>query len=63
MDRKAACLMQAGACLAKAEADPLNGAHWTAEAGKWLERAVAPGSPVVVTIEQPHLPVAAGARR
>ncbi len=40
MDRKAACLAQATACRAKAEADPANRDYWVDESIKWLERAV-----------------------
>jgi hypothetical protein len=40
IDRKAACLAQATACRAKAEADPANCDYWVDESIKWLERAV-----------------------
>ncbi len=52
MDRKAACLLQASAYFAKAEADPLDCQRWTEEARKWLALATAPSCAVVVTIER-----------
>jgi hypothetical protein len=51
MDRKAACLAQASACRAKAEADPANRDHWVDESIKWLERAVETKGSFAITFE------------
>jgi hypothetical protein len=51
MDRKAACLAQATACRAKAEADPANRDYWVDESIKWLERAVSSHARLAVTFE------------
>jgi len=60
-DRKAACLEQARVFREKAEADPANRERWVNEAIQWLERAVASGGQVVVTIgEMRGLPEESG---
>jgi hypothetical protein len=51
MDRKAACLAQADACRARAQADPENSDHWIEESIKWLERAIDPTGGVSMTFE------------
>jgi hypothetical protein len=51
MDRKAACLAQATACRAKAEADPANRDYWVDESIKWIERAVDSQSRIAVSFE------------
>jgi hypothetical protein len=51
MDRKAACLAQAAACRARAEADPVNRDYWVDESIKWLERAVQTGGRLMVIFE------------
>ncbi|MCA1454052.1 hypothetical protein I6F35_12600 [Bradyrhizobium sp. BRP22] len=51
MDRKAACLAQADACRARAQADPANSDHWIEESIKWLERAIDPTGGLSMTFE------------
>jgi hypothetical protein len=51
MDRKAACLAQANACRARAQADPENSDHWIEESIKWLERAIDPTGGLSMTFE------------
>ncbi|WP_456633671.1 hypothetical protein [Bradyrhizobium sp. USDA 10063] len=51
MDRKAACLAQADACRAMAQADPANSDHWIEESIKWLERAIDPTGGLSMTFE------------
>ena len=51
MDRKAACIAQASACRAKAEADPANRDHWIDESIKWLERAIDTKGGLAITFE------------
>jgi hypothetical protein len=49
MDRKAACLAEAAACRAKAEADAVNRDYGVDESIKWLERAVDTSARLAVT--------------
>jgi hypothetical protein len=51
MDRKAACIAQASACRAKAEADPAKRDHWVDESIKWLERAIDTKGSLAITFE------------
>ncbi|MCA6107701.1 hypothetical protein [Bradyrhizobium cenepequi] len=51
MDRKTACLVQADACRARAQADPANSGYWIEESIKWLERAIDPTGGLSVTFE------------
>jgi hypothetical protein len=51
MDRKAACIAQASACRAKAEADPANRDHWIDESIMWLERAIDTNGSLAITFE------------
>lgn len=51
MDRKTACLAQADACRARAQADPANSDHWIEESIKWLERAIDPTGGLSMTFE------------
>lgn len=51
MDRKAACIAQASACRAKAEADPANRDHWIDESIKWLERSIDTNGGLAITFE------------
>lgn len=51
MDRRTACLAQADACRAMAQADPANSDHWIEESIKWLERAIDPPGGLSMTFE------------
>jgi hypothetical protein len=51
MDRKAACLAQADACRARAQADPANSDYWIEQSIKWLERAIDPTGGLSMTFE------------
>jgi hypothetical protein len=51
MDRKAACLAQADACRARAQADPTNSDYWIEQSIKWLERAIDPTGGLSMTFE------------
>jgi hypothetical protein len=51
MDRKAACLAQADAYRAMAQADPANGDRWIEQSIKWLERAIDPTGGLSMTFE------------
>ncbi len=52
MDRKAACIAQASACRAKAEADPANRDYWVDQSIKWLERAIDTKGSMAITFEE-----------
>jgi len=51
VDRKPACLAQASACRARAEADPTNRDRWVDESIKWLERAIETKGGLPITFE------------
>jgi hypothetical protein len=58
VDRKEACLAQAAACRAKAQADPANRGRWIDAAIDWLERAVQfPGRVEIMFEGNHHRPI------